>query len=325
MTAPLALVDGVQHSGVLVHLADLRERAESFAEASMSDATRRAYGTDLAHFGAWCRANDVVPLPAPPPAVALYLSECASQYRVATIARRIAAISREHRKAGRESPFTHAVVQDVWSGIKRRLGVAQDRKDAILVDDLRRMLQPLGETTIEVRDRALLLLGFAAAFRRSEIVALDVDDVRTVAAGLEVTLKRSKTDQCGEGRLVGIPYGSQLVTCPVRAIKAWRERSMNDDAALFRAVDRHGNVAVTRLTAQAVALIVKRHAERAGLDPARFGGHSLRAGFATSAALSGCSEIAIAAQTGHRSLQMVARYVRPASIWHGNPAAQVGL
>jgi integrase len=203
--------------------------------------------------------------------------------------------------------------------------VAQDRKDALLTADLRRMLEPLTDTTIDVRDRALLLLGFAGAFRRSELVSFNVDDVRVVANGLEVTLRRSKTDQEGEGRLIGVPYGSNPATCPVRAMRAWLDRSEMLDGPLFRAVDRGGNVGPTRLTAAAVALIVKRHAQRIGLDPARFAGHSLRAGFATSAALAGVDALEISRQTGHKSLSMVQRYTRPATIWQMNAAQRVGL
>jgi integrase len=187
------------------------------------------------------------------------------------------------------------------------------------------MLETLTEATIDVRDRALLLVGFAGAFRRSELVSIDFGDVRIVANGLEVVLRRSKTDQEGEGRLIGIPNGSNPVTCPVRAIQAWLERAAIIDGPLFRPVGRGDNIAPTRLSSQAVALIVKRHARRAGLDPSRFAGHSLRAGFATSAALAGADALEISRQTGHKSLSMVQRYTRPATIWLMNPAHRVGL
>jgi site-specific recombinase XerD len=311
--------------GSLAHLEDLREQAEGFAESSTAQSTRRAYDADCRHFREWCSVHAVLALPALPAMVALYLTELAKTYKVATIGRRIAAIGQDHRKAGLPSPFTHPRVVEVWEGIRRTLGVAQERKDAILTADLRRMLEPLTEATICVRDRALLLLGFAGAFRRSELVSIDVDDVRIVAHGLEVVLRRSKTDQEGEGRLIGVPYGSNLVTCPVRAIMAWLERSTIIAGPLFRPVGRGDNVAPTRLSSQAVALIVKRHAQRVGLDPSRFAGHSLRAGFATSAALAGADALEISRQTGHKSLSMVQRYTRPATIWLMNPAHRVGL
>ena len=325
MTTALVALDSAASNRPLAHLETLREQAEGFAASSTAESTRRAYDADCRHFRQWCGGHGVTALPALPATVALYLTQLARTYKVATISRRIAAIGQEHRKGGLPSPFTHPRVVEVWAGIRRALGVAQDRKDAILTADLRRMLEPLTETTIDVRDRALLLLGFAGAFRRSELVALDPGDVGFVANGLEVTLRRSKTDQDGEGRLIGIPYGSNPVTCPVRAMRAWLDRTGIVDGPLFRSVDRGGNVATKRLTAAAIALIVKRHARRIGLDPTRFAGHSLRAGFATSAALAGVDALEISRQTGHKSLSMVQRYTRPATIWQMNAAQRVGL
>lgn len=325
MTMALVPIDTTASNASLAHLENLRDQAEHFADSSCAESTRRAYDADLRHFRKWCGVHGVSALPALPPTVALYLSELAGTYKVATIGRRIAAISQEHRKAALPSPFAHPRVVEVWQGIRRALGVAQDRKDAILTADLRRMLEPLTGATIDVRDRALLLLGFAGAFRRSELVALDVRDVRFVANGLEIALRRSKTDQEGEGRLIGVPYGSNLVTCPVRAMQEWLERLSIVDGPLFRSVDRGEHVGATRLAPQVVALIVKRRAQSVGFDPARFAGHSLRAGFATSAALAGVDALEISRQTGHRSLSMVQRYTRPATIWQMNAAQRVGL
>lgn len=325
MTTTLVPVEEGASNGSLAHLEDLRERAEGFAESSITESTRRAYGADCRHFRDWCSAHGVLPLPALPATVALYLTDVARTYKVATIGRRIAAIGQEHRKADQPNPFAHPQVVEVWGGIRRALGVAQDRKDAILTADLRRMLEPLTEATIDIRDRALMLLGFAGAFRRSELVALDASDVRFVRDGLEVTLRRSKTDQEGAGRLIGVPYGSNPVTCPARAMRAWIDRSSIADGPLFRSVARGGSVAPTRLTPAAVALIVKRRAKNIGLDPSRFAGHSLRAGFATSAALAGVDALEISRQTGHKSLSMVQRYTRPATIWQMNAAQRVGL
>jgi integrase len=176
---------------------------------------------------------------------------------------------------------------------------------------------------LDVRDRALLLVGFAGAFRRSEIVGLDVEDVRFVDAGLEITLRRSKTDQEGAGRLVGLPFGSRLETCPVRALRAWLDASGVDAGPLFRGV--RGGVSSSRLTGAMAAIIAKRRAAAIGLDPAWLAGHSLRAGFATSAALAGVTETFIAAQTWHKSMTILRRYIRPATVWQNNAAAAVGL
>ena len=175
------------------------------------------------------------------------------------------------------------------------------------------------------RDRALLLLGFAGAFRRSELVGIDVEDLGFREEGLVVTLRRSKTDQEGEGRRVGIPYGSDPATCPFRAVRAWLKLSGIDSGPLFRPIDRRGRLGPSRLTDKSVALLVKRYVKDVGLDPARFSGHSLRAGLVTAAALAGASERSIMAQTGHRSPNMVRRYIRECSLFQDNAAAKTGL
>jgi|HubBroStandDraft_4_1064222.scaffolds.fasta_scaffold00001_18 site-specific recombinase XerD len=309
----------------LARLAVLYRRFEANCESSRAPSTQRAYASDFRRFHQWCSAHGISSLPASPAAVALYLTDLEESYKVATIGRHMAAIAREHRKGALPSPLTNPLVKEAWQSTRRRLGVKQDAKVAILTADLRGMLQALTDSTIDIRDRALLLVGFAGAFRRSELVSLDVADLRFVDRGLEIMLHRSKTDQEGEGRLIGVPYGSNLVTCPGRALQAWLRRSAIVAGPLFRAVDRGGAVAHSRLTAQTVALIVKRHAQRLGLDPVRYAGHSLRAGFVTSAALAGADALEISRQTGHRSLAMVQRYTRPATIWQQNPAQRVGL
>jgi integrase len=176
-----------------------------------------------------------------------------------------------------------------------------------------------------VRDRALLLLGFAGAFRRSELTSLDHEDLEFTPEGLVALLRRSKTDQEAQGRKVGIPYGSNPQTCPVRAVQAWFAASEISTGPIFRRVDRHGKLRAGRLSGYAVALVVKRHAEAAGLDAAKYAGHSLRAGLATSAAIGGASERAIMAQTGHRSVSMVRRYIRDGNLFRENAAAKAGL
>ncbi len=178
---------------------------------------------------------------------------------------------------------------------------------------------------IGARDRALILLGFAGAFRRSELVGLDVEDCAFGKDGLTVTLRRSKTDQDGAGRKIGIPYGSNPETCPVRTVQAWLEEAGSDAGPLFRSINRHGQVRTGRLSGIDVARIVKKLAVRAGLDPAKYAGHSLRAGHATSAAIAGASERSIMRQTGHRSVQMVRRYIRDGSLFRENSAGKLGL
>ncbi len=301
------------------------ERARDYAQQARAANTRRAYRADWADFTAWCRDRRLTALPATPETVVLYLSDLAMSRKTSTLQRRLSAISQAHKAADLETPTGHHAVRAVWSGIRRVKGTAQEGKAPAVTRDLRAMVATLPGTLPGLRDRALLLLGFAGAFRRSELAGLDIADVTTTRDGLVVDLRRSKTDQEGEGRRIGIPYGSRPGTCPVRAVQDWLAAAKIASGPLFRGVNRHGQVGKTRLSDRAVALIVKRAAAAAGLDPARYAGHSLRAGLATSAAAAGVSERAIMAQTGHKSLPMVRRYIREGSLFNENAAAEVGL
>ena len=243
----------------------------------------------------------------------------------ATIDARLAAISAAHRAAGHDSPTKEEAVRLVRRGVRRILGTAQRQVRPVTVPDLRVMLDGLGADPAGCRDRALLLLGFAGALRRGELVGLDVADITEGTDGLTVHLRRSKTDQEGAGRTVGIPYGSNQATCPVRAWRAWLEVSDITEGAAFCPVNRHGHIAATRLSAHAVALALKRHAARAGLDPDEVSGHSLRAGLATSASAAGVPERVIAEQTGHKGTAMLRRYIREGSLFRENAASAVGL
>jgi integrase len=187
------------------------------------------------------------------------------------------------------------------------------------------MVEATDTGIIGTRDRALVLLGFAGAFRRSELVGLDVEDCTFGKDGLTVTLRRSKTDQDGMGRKIGIPYGSNPETCPVRTVQAWMEMAGISSGPLFRSINRHGRMRSERLSGIDVSRVVKKLAERAGLDPAKYGGHSLRAGHATAAAIAGATERSIMKQTGHRSVQMVRRYIRDGSLFRDNSAGKLGL
>ncbi len=244
-----------------------------------------------------------------------------------TLQRRLAAIAKAHQAAGHESPTSmrHAVVSEVWKGLKRTHGAAQAAKAPIITSELRTILRELPNGLLGIRDRALLLLGFTGAFRRSELVSLTVEDCEFTSEGLVVTLRRSKTDQEGGGRKLGIPYGSNPETCPVRSLKAYLEASGIAAGLLFRPITRHGRLGPRGLSPYGVALVVKRYAAAAGLDRSRYAGHSLRAGLATSAAAAGVSERAIMNQTGHRSANMVRRYIRDGSLFRENAAAGVGL
>ena len=225
-------------------LALLHDQAEQFVRAAKAPSTLRAYRSDWEHFQRWCQQHAVCPLPASPETVALYLTALAATHRPATMTRRLTAITKAHQIAGEPSPATmqQPAVSETLKGIRRTLGTAQTTKAALLTADIRKMLEALPDTLAGCRDRALLLLGFAGGFRRSELAALDVEDVLATEDGLIVKLRRSKTDPEGQGRDVGIPYGSTAATCPVRALNAWKTAAGITEGALFRGVDRHGHV-----------------------------------------------------------------------------------
>jgi integrase len=312
--------------GALARLADPAERAHAYAGRSKSEATIRAYAAGWRDFLRFCEQRGVSALPAPDSTVAAYLAHMADrQAKAATIARRLVVISQAHKAADLPTPTTSSLVSRTHAGIRRSIGTAQLGKAPALIEDLKGMLEKLPNTRVGLRDRALLLLGFAGAFRRSERVSLDVSDLEFTRAGLIVTLRKSKTDQEGKSRLLGIPYGSSEQTCPVRSVQAWLESARISKGPVFRSLDRFHRVQPCRLSDKAVALVVKRRAKAVGLDPARYAGHSLRAGLATSAAAAGASERMIMSQTGHRSADMVRRYIREGSLFQSNPAGMVGL
>jgi len=322
----------VGETGVLTHraqqalqLAAMLDQAQDYARLSRATNTQRAYRADWADFSAWCATQGLPALPATPQTVLLYLTDAAQRCKVSTLQRRLTTISQAHKAERHPSPTGDPAVRAVWAGIKRTKGTAQHGKTAAVTADLRRMVRALPESNaIGKRNRALLLLGFAGAFRRSELVGLDIADVVVTGDGLVVTLRRSKTDQEGAGRTVGIPYGSDPTTCPVRATTGWIAAAGLTAGPLFRSITRHGKVQ-GRLSDWAVAQVVKAAATGAGLDPALYAGHSLRAGLATAAAQAGVSERAIMAQTGHKSLPMVRKYIRAGSLFQDNAAAKVGL
>jgi len=308
--------------GIGPALAALAEEAHAYTQDLHAANTTRAYRADWADFAAWCGAHGLTPLPAVPATVALYLTDRAKTCKAATLARRLCAIAAAHKEAGRPSPTTDPTVRLLLAGVRRAKGTKQERKRPTVTHEVRAMADALPDTLLGRRDRALLLLGFAGGFRRSELVALDVADVEETAGGLVVTLRRSKTDQEGAGRRVGIPYGGRH--CPARALHAWLAAAGIAEGALFRRFDRRGRLLPLRLSDKAVARLVQGQAAALGLDPTQYGGHSLRAGLATAAAAAGKSERAIMAQTGHKSAEMVRRYIRDGELFRDN-AADLGL
>ncbi|KVK48227.1 hypothetical protein L901_04815 [Agrobacterium sp. D14] len=284
---------------------------------SIAPATKRAYAADLAVYAASGRQ-----IPSSPQDVAEYLAEKAGVYAVATLRRHLAAITKAHRAIGAHDPVKSELIASTMRGIRRTFGAAQRQAKALLRDDLFAALDKLGGRPKDVRDRALLLLGFTTAMRRSELAALDVADVEFVAKGMLVTVRRSKTDQEAQGRTIAVPFG-RTRHCPVAALKVWLELAERREGPIFIYIDKHGNLSSWRISGGGVSHVVKTRIAAAGYDPTLFSGHSLRAGFATSAAQAGASTHKIRQVTGHRSEASLARYIRDADLFADNAAARV--
>lgn len=297
------------------HSRPVSDAVAAYLHQSMSANTHRAYEADLAHFFEWGGS-----IPTTGESVAEYLAAHAEILSMATLDRRTVAISRAHEVRGYPSPTQCGLVRTVRRGIKRVHGKAQWQAAPLTLDELSEVLAGIGGDLRGLRDRALLLLGFAGAFRRSELVGLDRNDLETAPQGLVAHIRRSKTDQTSAGRRVGIPEGVGQLR-PVAALRAWLAAIPADNGPLFRRVDRHRNVLSQRLSGEAVSLIVKDRVAATGLDPVRYSGHSLRAGFATSAALAGVAGWRIRKQTGHASDAMLSRYIRDGGLFGEASAA----
>jgi integrase len=311
--APACLLSEVPH-GASSCTTRVGHGVESYVQAGIAPATRRAYRADLDHFRAWGGE-----IPSTDAQLAAYLAEHATTLKVATLVRRMAAISVAHEAQGLPNPVGSPLIRATMRGIRREHGSAQCQAKPLLRDDLFAVLGAMGDGIKDIRDRAILLIGFAGGFRRSELAAITCEDVERVRQGLVITLPRSKTDQDGIGRKIGIPYGRSR-WCPVAALERWLEAAGIEDGPLFRRVDRHGRVSAERLSAEAVCIVVRERVAAAGYDPTEYSGHSLRAGFATSAAQAGVSSWRIRQQTGHASDAMLARYIRDGELFIDNAA-----
>jgi integrase len=299
---------------------------EHYVRSSKAANTVRAYQSDWADFTRFCKQRGLVSLPAAPPTVAAYAAQAAGRLKANTVERRLTAISQAHQMAGLPNPVEDKLVRTVMAGIRRVKGTAQQGKEPLSPEILRKMFEGVPEDLRSFRDRAMLLIGFAAALRRSELVALRFEDLRFTGEGLILTIPRSKADQDGEGQAIGIPYGSYLESCPVRALEAWLEQSGITQGYLFISIGRWGREVTGKpICDHQLAKTIKRLALGAGLDPNIFSGHSLRSGLATSAAEGGATERAIMEQTRHRSLKQVRKYIRRGSLFKDNAAAKSGL
>lgn len=293
------------------------EAAAGYARAEKAAATRRAYQSDFDLFHTWCEARGVSVLPADSEAVVAFLAaEAKRGTKPSTIARRLAAIRYIHKLAGYEPPTNSEAVKATLRGIRRTLGSAPARKAPATAEKVLAMANQTPNDLKGLRDRAILLLGFAGAFRRSELIGLDLADLDFCDAGLRVTIRKSKTDQEGQGATIAITRGT--IACPVDAVQAWVTAAGIVAGPLFRPVSRAGKVSARRLSGRTVAELVKAYARHVGLNAADFSGHSLRAGFLTSAAARGASIFKMMDVSRHKSIDTLRGYVRDAEMFRNH-------
>ncbi len=313
-------------------LEELERRAEVYFRSARAPNTVKAYAHDLSDFATWCNvdAGGLTPLPAAPRTVGLYVTDLAGRgLKAATIQRRLAAIAQLHQEAGLDDPTKSKQARNTYRGIVREIGSFQEGKAPMLTPTVRRVLRAFEREKgpAAARDRALLLLGLAGGYRVSELASLRTGDIELVDEGAILLLRSSKTDQAGGGFYKGIPHGDHQETCPVSHLRAWLELqpASPEDGPVFRGVDRHGNVSARPMAADSISRVVKKRAQKAGLDPSRYSGHSLRAGFVTAASEGGAHDKDIMRQTAHRSLATLHRYRRTVGLFKNNPASRLGL
>ena len=279
--------------------------------------TLRAYQADFKDFSAFCIKNSLSSMPTDPKILSLYLTHLSANSKFSTLKRRIASISVIHKMKGYYLDTKHPLIMENLHGIKRTKGSIQKAKKPLLINDLKMIINAIDESkqseNKKFRDRALILIGFSGGFRRSELVNIEHDDVEFVNEGVKIFIKRSKTDQSGEGMIKAIPHFDNKLFCPVASLKKWIANSDIKTGKIFDISDK------------SVALIIKKYASLSGLDPNRYGGHSLRSGFATSTAESGAEERNIMAMTGHKTTQMVRRYIKEANLFKNNALNKIKI
>ncbi len=318
------VVTTIEPGGALISYADEHAAIQTFTQNAKAASTRRAYTSDMKAFVGWCRARGLEPMPALPHTVVWHLASAAKDgLSVSSLGRRVAGIAYAHSLAGYETPTGSKAVKEALAGIRRTVGAKPRRKTAATHDLIERMINccPI-DSMIGVRDRALLALGFAGAFRRSELAGLRFEDLELVEDGYKVTVRKSKTDQTSLGQTIAVPRGYRLR--PVAAVQAWLAAAGIVEGPLLRQVHRSGAVRTSGLSGAAIATVVQRRAAEAGLDPREFAGHSLRSGFLTSAAEFGATVFAMTAVSRHKSIDVLAGYVRSAELFR-NPAGQAFL
>jgi len=310
-------------NSIITDIKALQEETLLNLQSSKANNTVRAYKSDFNDFGVFCAQNGFKSLPSEPKIVSLYLTYLSTKdAKMSTLKRRLVSIGVIHRLKGHYLDTKHPVIIENIMGIKRRKGSIQKGKKPILISHLKQLINVIDQQNKEeikkFRDRSIILIGFSGGFRRNEIVSLDCDDLDFVTEGLKVNIKRSKTDQFGEGFIKALPYFNSPQYCPVISLKKWIDISKINSGPVFRRFVKGSKLSENRLTDQTVALLIKEYLNLAGIDSKNYSGHSLRSGFATSAAESGVEERSIMAMTGHKSTEMVRRYIKESNLFKNN-------
>ena len=317
-------------NNIITDIKALQEETLLNLKSSKANNTVRAYKADFNDFCIFCAKNSFKSLPSEPKIISLYLTHLSTQnVKMSTLKRRLVSIGVIHKLKGHYIDTKHPSIIENIMGIKRRKGSIQRGKKPILINNLKEIINVIDKEKVEeikkYRDRSIILIGFSGGFRRNEIVSLDYDDLDFVTEGLKITLRRSKTDQFGEGSTKGLPYFDNTQFCPVVSVKEWIRISKISSGPLFRRFIKGSKLSNNRLTDQTVALLIKKYLEKAGIDSKNYSGHSLRSGFATSAAESGAEERSIMAMTGHKSTEMVRRYIKEANIFKNNALNKIKI
>jgi len=315
---------------IITDISALKEETLLNLRSSKANNTVRAYKSDFTDFSLFCAQNGFKSLPSEPKIVSLYLTHLSvKDAKISTLKRRLVSIGVIHKLKGYYLDTKHPSIIENIMGIKRRKGSIQKSKKPILISYLKQIINLIDELDKKeikkLRDRSIILIGFSGGFRRNEIVSLDYDDLDFVPEGLKINLRRSKTDQFGEGFTKALPYFDSSVYCPVVSLKKWLDVSKITSGPLFRKFVKGSKLSENRLTDQTVALLIKEYLRLAGIDSKNYSGHSLRSGFATSAAESGVEERSIMAMTGHKSTEMVRRYIKEANLFKNNALNKIKI
>ena len=315
---------------IITDIKALQEETLLNLKSSKANNTVRAYKSDFNDFGLFCAKNGFKSLPTEPKIISLYLTYLSTKnIKMSTLKRRLVSISVIHRLKGHYIDTKHPSIIENIMGIKRRKGSIQRGKKPILINNLKTIINVIDEYNKEeikrLRDRSIILIGFSGGFRRNEIVSIDYDDLDFVQEGLKMNVRRSKTDQFGEGFVKALPYFNNQLYCPVVSLKDWLNISKIASGPVFRRFNKGSSLSEKRLTDQSVALLIKEYLNLAGIDSKNFSGHSLRSGFATSAAESGVEERSIMSMTGHKSSEMVRRYIKEANLFKNNALNKIKI